>query len=369
MGSRLGATLKSEPNEKEMTNSQDQSATGGSTAVQAGRDVIVTTTTGLTLTEARQVAIDVFDANFIRLADEAASIAAARADALRERFFDRIVRENPEGLQQASDPGFQHAFYTAQKEQARTGDVDLGDLLVDLLVDRTKHTERGILQIVLDESLNTAPKLTAGQIASLSSIFLLRYTRNNGVTSHQALGEYFDKYVEPLVCKLATSTASFQHLVFTGCGTIGALHHRIEQSLGTSYLGLFVKGFDAQEISNRGVSIGLDPRVFVPCLNDASKLQVGALNEEALDDHLASLHVSAEDATKIKGLFSVNKMTHDEIRGVCVQLRPYMEAVFEAWSTSSMKGFTLTSVGIAIGHANIKRIVGEEFADLSIWIN
>lgn len=42
--------------------------------------------------------------------------------------------------------------------------------------------------------------------------------------------------------------------------------------------------------------------------------------------------------------------------------------LFETWSESAMKNFTLTSVGIAIGYANIKRLVGE-FANLSIWIN
>lgn len=352
-----------------MSETQDQSATGGSTAVQAGRDVIVTNTTGLTLMEARQVAIDVFNANFIRLADEAASIASERADALREKFFERLSRENPEGLQQAKDPGFQHAFYTAQKEQARTGDVDLGDLLVDLLVDRTKHSERDIRQIVLDESLNTAPKLTDGQIAALSSIFLLRYTRNHGLLNHKALGEYFDKYVEPLASKLATSTASFQHLEFTGCGAIGAFHFLPEQNFEKNYQGLFLKGFDPQEINDRGISIGLDRRVFLPCLNDPAKLQVSALNEEVLDSHLASLSIPGEDITKIKELFNTNKMSHEEIRAKCVELRPFMEAVFDAWSNSSMNSFTLTSVGIAIGHANVKRIIGEEFADLSIWIN
>ena len=49
-------------------------------------------------------------------------------------------------------------------------------------------------------------------------------------------------------------------------------------------------------------------------------------------------------------------------------IRPYMSGVFETWSESAMKNLTLTSVGIAIGHANIKRLVGE-FSNLSIWIN
>lgn len=45
-----------------------------------------------------------------------------------------------------------------------------------------------------------------------------------------------------------------------------------------------------------------------------------------------------------------------------------MKKIFETWESSAIKNFTLTSVGIAIGHANIKRLVGE-FSDLSIWIN
>lgn len=370
MGSKRGATSESAMDETQMSDTQDQSATGGSTAVQAGRDVIFTnTTTGLTFMEARQIAKDVFDANFIRLADEAASIAASRADALRERFFVQLGRENPEGLQQAKDPGFQHAFYTAQKEQARTGDTDLGDLLVDLLVDRTKHSERDIRQIVLDESLNTAPKLTGGQIATLSSVFFLRYTRNRGVTSHAELGRYLDKFVEPLITKLATSNASFQHLEFTGCGAVGAFEWTPEQNLESNYQGLFLKGFDPAEIANRAISTGLDRRVFMACLNDPSKLQVAALNQEQLELRLSSLALPAEDTIKIKELFNAFKMSHEEIRAKCIEIRPYMETIFDVWANSSMKNFTLTSVGIAIGHANIKRIIGEEFADLSIWIN
>ena len=61
-------------------------------------------------------------------------------------------------------------------------------------------------------------------------------------------------------------------------------------------------------------------------------------------------------------------MSETEIRDKVVEIRPYMTEIFETWSGSAMKNFKLTSVGIAIGHANIKRLVGE-FAELSIWIN
>jgi uncharacterized protein YyaL (SSP411 family) len=76
----------------------------------------------------------------------------------------------------------------------------------------------------------------------------------------------------------------------------------------------------------------------------------------------------ANDRAKISELFDVGKMNDTEIKEKCIAVRPYMSGLFETWSESAMKNFTLTSVGIAIGHANIKRLVGE-FANLSIWIN
>jgi hypothetical protein len=129
-----------------------------------------------------------------------------------------------------------------------------------------------------------------------------------------------------------------------------------------------LKGFDERVLAERGVSVGLDSRFFIPCLNDPSKLQVRANNRKLLEQALESSELTADDRAKVIALFDLGKMNDAEIRAKCIEIRPYMSSVFDTWSESAMKNFTLTSVGIAIGHANIKRLVGE-FADLSIWIN
>ena len=67
-------------------------------------------------------------------------------------------------------------------------------------------------------------------------------------------------------------------------------------------------------------------------------------------------------------LFDFGKMSESEIRETVISIRPYMADVFDIWTNSSMQTFGLTSVGMAIGHANIKRLIGE-FASLAIWIN
>ena len=345
---------------------QEQCVTDGGTGIQAGRDVVFT---GLTYSEVRDVALDVFRANFYVLVGIAKDTAKARAEEITDKFLEKLQKENPAGLNTADDPGFQYDLFTVQREYAKTGDNELGDLLVDLLVDRSKQNQRNILQIVLTESLNTAPKLTENQLAVLAIMFLFKYTQNFGIGNVEQLGKYFDRHVAPFAPKIVKNLTCYQHLEFSGCGSIGMLVARpLEACLGTVYQGQFLKGFDAKEIESRGISIGLDHRVFIPCLNDPTKIQVNANSQELLDKALDVYAISPDDRTKINALFGFGKMTDAEIKETCVRLRPYMLDVFDTWSGSAMGTFTLTSVGIAIGHANIKRLVGP-FADLSIWIN
>ena len=181
-------------------------------------------------------------------------------------------------------------------------------------------------------------------------------------------GDYLDKHLLPFVPKLSKNHAGYQHLQFSGCGSIGLAGNSLEGILGRVYQGQFLKGFDQSEIANRAISVGVDYRLFIPCLNDAMKWQVKANSNENLEKYLDAEGVSSEDRSKILALFDLGKMSEPEIKEKLIAIRPYMAEVFEIWSNSPMQTFTLTSVGMAIGHANIKRLIGE-FASLAIWIN
>jgi hypothetical protein len=350
-----------------LSKDQSQEAGNGATAIQAGGSVIIINA-GVTALEARQIALDVAKSTFYELSGAAKEIASTRVEEITEQVIKKLENEFPAGLQKAKDPDFQYALYTVQKEYARNGNKDLGDLLVDLLVDRSKQDQRDILQIVLNESLSTAPKLTDNHLAALATIFLFRYTQNYGIGNHRMLGEYLDKHLLPFAKKLSKSQAGYQHLEFSGCGSISIGEVTLEHILGFCYQGQFLKGFEEGEILNRGISIGNDLRIFMPCLNDELKLQVRANSKEILEKQFDALSIPPEDRTNIIALFDIGKMSETEIREKVTSIRPYMAEVFDIWSNSPMKSFTLTSVGMAIGHANIKRLVGE-FANLEIWIN
>lgn len=346
---------------------QNQDIGNGATAIQAGGSVTVVNV-GVTTSEARQIALDVAKATFYELTGAAKETASVRAEEITDQVIKKLEKDFPAGLQKAIDPDFQYALYTVQKEYARNGDKDLGDLLVDLLVDRSKQDQRDILQIVLNESLATAPKLTDTHLAALAVIFLFKYTQNFGIGNHQMFGDYLDTHLLPFISKLSKNQAGYQHLQFSGCGSIGLGGTTLEGNLGTVYQGQFLKGFDQSEIANRSISVGVDSRFFIRCINDETKLQVNANSKESLEKLLDAQGVSPEDRPKISELFDLGKMSEPEIKEKLIAIRPYMAEMFEIWTNSPMRTFTLTSVGMAIGHANIKRLVGE-FASLSIWIN
>lgn len=345
---------------------QNQDVGNSATAIQAGGNVTVVNL-GVSVSEARQIAMDVAKSTFYELTGEAKEIASLRVEEITDKVIKKLEQDFPAGLQKAKDPDFQYALYTVQKEYARNGDEDLGDLLVDLLVDRSKQDKRDILQIVLNESLATAPKLTENHLAALAVIFLFKYTQNFGVGNHQMLGEYLDENLLPFMSKLSKNSAGYQHLEFSGCGSI-LYGNTLEKTLGDVYQGQFLKGFEQSEITDRAISTALVPLFFMPCLNDTLKYQVRANNKEILDESFDKQNVCEDDRVKITQLLSTGKMSEAEIKETLIAIRPYMAEMFDVWNNSPIQSFTLTSVGMAIGHANIKRLIGE-FASLSIWIN
>lgn len=343
---------------------QEQKSGNNSVNVQAGEIIVQR---GLSYAEIKEVALDIFKANFYELAGKAKDIARSRAEEITENFLRKLQQENPYGFSKAEDPDFQHALFIIQKEYARYGDNNLGDLLVDLLVDRSKCEQRDILQIVLSASLDTVPKLTMDQLSALAIIFLFSHTDDDGIRNDQDLGEYFDKHVLPHVDTLNTSEACYRHLEFAGCGSIGSGGKSLESVLGTAYQGIFNEGFFSYQLAPLSITQEQYENLFSGHPRNTVKMQIRVRNKEELEKKLDTMSLSPEDKREITSYFDGGKMPRHAIREKCISLRPYMKRVFDTWEGSDMQTFILTSVGIAIGHANIRRFAGQ-FPPLARWI-
>ncbi|HBE76475.1 MAG TPA: hypothetical protein DDW65_01645 [Firmicutes bacterium] len=338
---------------------QKQNSGDGSLNIQA-KQVNV----GLTYSDVRQVAMDVFEGSFQRLSETASKIARSRAEELLDSYLKELEKNSPNSLKETQNPDMQYTILTAQKEYARSGNKDLGDLLVQLLVDRSHEDKQGLMQIVLNESLDVAPKLTPDQLDVLSLLFILKYTKKHHVLNFDSLCWYIENYLLPFLTNLNKKQSTYQHLEFASCGNITLGSLTIESIFLSNYHGLFIKGITKEElepIPDRALDL------IVPSLHDSNKFQVSAIDEKVLEKSLKDREIIDNDASRVKTIFSMGRMSEPEVKDFLLTLKPQLGTLFDVWENSPMKYMTLTSVGIAIGHANIQRKTGMKF-DLTMWI-
>ena len=352
-----------------MMSRQDINAGDNSTNVQ-GKEVTINHYNGLTYSDAREIAMNVYKSNFLQLADEASQTAKARAEELIDKFLKDLEQKNPNGLIQMNDPDIQFGIFNAQKAYARSGNKDLADILVDILVERSKIKEESLVQIVLNESLEVAPKLTSNQLDILSLVFLLRYSKRLSLRNIQDFAIYLITDAFPLIDKIITDKNSeFQHLEYTGCGSITVVENKIENLFLANYPGLFSKGFEKEAFETivNSTNIKLSKSVLIPCLNNATLYQFNALNNETLQEISLNAGADISLAEKFNEFQKSTLFSPEEVIEFLNKQYPSLEQLTKIWNNSTLKKMTLTSVGISISIANLKRKTPNQY-DLSIWI-
>lgn len=352
-----------------MINDKNKKQKGGDGSSNIQAENVNVYNTGITYSDAKEIALDVFKTNFIQLKNEAAQIATERAEEITENILKTLNDKHPESLKEFEQPAMQDALFTAQKEYAKSGNKDLGDLLVDIIVDRANVSKRNMLQIVLDESLTIASKLTVEQLDTLTLNFLLTRTRQMGIRNYIDFQNYLNTNIFPFVDNLITDKEHYNYLEYLRCGHIRTGNYgQLENNLRKTYKGFFSKGFTNEEFDkefeeNKPNTLDL----IIPCFHDNTKLQIGVLDDEILDQQMTERGFEDEQKKKLKAFFNKTTLTQNEIKEKLVAFNPKMQKVFDVWKNSYFNKFELSHVGIAIAHANYRRRTGETM-NLSIWI-
>jgi hypothetical protein len=133
----LGTFINRKIDQSMLTNEQNQQGGDNAINAQAGRDVVVQ---GVTYTEARQIATDVYRANALEMQGLAKQVATERAEHLIDQFLSKMQVKGVPNISEAARPDFQHILFEAQKAFARAGDDATEAVLVDLLVQRATES-------------------------------------------------------------------------------------------------------------------------------------------------------------------------------------------------------------------------------------
>lgn len=169
---------------------------------------------GLSYSEAKEVAQDVFDNNFYRLSNTAREIAENRASELVNDFLHKLHINSPIISDSINDPDFQYVLFEAQKQYARNGNVQIKELLVNVLTKRINTPS--ILDIVIcNEAIISISKLTNNQLIALELIYTLTVQKPSDLATN--VKEHLIKYVLPIVNKIKIEPTDLEHLLYASC--------------------------------------------------------------------------------------------------------------------------------------------------------
>jgi len=326
---------------------------------------------GIGYKDARDIALDVFNDNFARLSESAHRRAVERVEEFTLNYLNQLYERQPTSVENIGDPGVQSSILEAQSSFAVSGDETLGQVLVDLLTDRTAVTERNIKQLSLHEAIYVSKKLTAEHFKALSLLFLVTRTRSSEPLNPGNLYAWLCNSISPFSDSLRVSDSDVSHLAATGCLWIGITSLSIPEYLLRAYPGLYAPGFNRDDcpedlIAEIESAPSVRPR-FTTHLRDPELVQVNAIDEAGFVELTENLSEGA--IAFLRTRFGAVKRP-DEVAEELGAFDRRLGVAVDKWQSSSLSQATLSAVGIAIGHANVRRTLGEEFdVDLGAWIN
>ncbi|SMQ18934.1 hypothetical protein SAMN06272771_5397 [Streptomyces sp. Ag82_O1-12] len=306
--------------------------------------------------------------NLSRLSQAAYEEARDRVEELMVNYLREIQERSPAALENAKDPGVQSSMLDAQSAFAKSGDPDLGEVLVEMLVKRTESTDRDLQQLVLTEAITSAGKLSYRHVKLITALFLSVSVDVGFPPSPRVLYGTLERHLSPILTGLRASNADVQYLADSGVTRIEPLSERQFPSvLRASYPGLFCRGFGVGSSPN--VEKYVDTPLLIPCIRDNSLLQVNAVSERHLDVVLAEQGM-VDAKAELKQLLQENPVPDDEIEKELVAQVPGMSEYLDIWTSTVLRNSVPSVVGMAIAHANLKKTLGAVFdADLGIWVS
>lgn len=108
-------------------------------------------------------------------------------------------------------------------------------------------------------------------------------------------------------------------------------------------------------------------KLISPCLRNPAKLQISAINDEAIDFTGKEQGLNETEIKQLKDLQNENLLSKYEVKDILFNINYNFKKLIEIWDTSGLGRLQLTTVGIALAHANIKKTIGIDL-DLGVWI-
>lgn len=338
-------------------NTRRQSARDNNVNIQAEGDIHLGIGYGDVKEIAEHAAMSVFEQNFQKLSLQAYAVAQERAAEFTRNFIEALQERAPHALRQIQDPGTQSAVFAAQSGYAKTGDPDLGEVLLELLIERTSCDRRETSQLASNFALTVAENLSPQHFSLLSCSLILKQIVHSDGRSVDSLARSIWNVLGRFSDDLAmVYPADLDYLSGLGCmiSTAGSLSPG--RYVALNYPGLFTRGFSLGEIAHAERLIGTPlVRPFGP---DPDRYKINAITKPDLKG-LIDAHCLHDMNDIAFSALSNTTLEANEIERILANSVPELTPVFRECGQLGLNGYINTAIGSAIAHANIRRVIPE----------
>lgn len=340
-------------------NDQKIESVNQSTIVQAKGDINFN---GITAETAIEICKYVVKGELAVYTQDARVEAEKRLLDISKKTIDRITSLKEDLLYRFKEPAIQMALNETFKNHIASGNEELGENLIDLLIERLRVQERTTEQSIIDEARNIIPKLSSNTVSLLAIMVFSKL-----------IFPYNKEQYDDLLLKLAPLVEKFKninsldiaHLKQVGCGYgVSAFHvaESLEKDLLSIYDLFFRYNISLDELNDifRKYSrqttnsdllyiLGLfsTEGQYVSFNVGSTKTVTEAFNQ-ANKDQLIPLF---EDL-KNKAI----PFTEDEVRCYHIQKDARWQFAFEVFKNEQVTTFQLNPVGVYIGIRQLTKI-------------
>lgn len=294
---------------------------------------------------------------------ELANFDETALQTLKQRFdeftFNYIERQSaaPEGFEALKSPFMQRALRTAKIEFGAKGNTETGESLVEMLVKLSVTDPESLLAICLDQALSIVPKLTKGQVAALTAIFMVTsvHVRNVKIDTHYA----YLRQLIPLVSLIPDDQISYRHMQFAQVGWINpnsVPYPTFGRAILQNSPGLYTAGVAADSGEVPEPLRTLNPPIYVRHEKHSNRVRLRAVHPDDIADLVREHPIVRPWKDSLEQQMMRSRLSETETEEQLIAEIPELERLISVWKTSEISRFELTSIGMVIAHTNWERM-------------
>lgn len=283
----------------------------------------------------------------------------SRCNILGKNFILKLLDESDDKKEKIfkafEEPSMQETFCKAQYGYAMSGEDDHLNILTDMLIDRGKISQRNNKQMLIDEAIDTLPRLNQKHLNILIFYLEINLVENNYdkviVNNHiQNLIEYLNKII-PLQDNDSNLLYLEQKKCLNGLGINGRFLKEINEILGKR-IEILHSGFSKEEYKNL-INVDIPEIPFERSLLKPENVVINT-SLEKLKNILKETGIDKKTHDDIIHFYHRNRGENDLhlIKDYIIKNFEHGNLLFDFWD--NIKEYILSPLGIIIAQTYLK---------------